>query len=222
MRAVHTFCALALATQSFPRAPSTLAGPPFSPINPHNTPNTGLALHKTPRSTCARTLTFPLLSARGAFTALGIRSTLPCYTEHHPPRKHSTCPAPSTCLLAPPNSATLLSRPLVPFSSGKLPRPPPTRLTYRLCRDGNQPEINLTPRPSFIPTLDTTRTRDLTPTCAGTNAQTPPRSTPANSPRDNCSQLTSLPARTARTLGPRPNGTARVPHGTVEHRVREV
>ena len=115
MRAVHTFCALALTTQSFPRAPFTLAGPPLGPINHHNTPDTGIALHNAPRPTCVRTLTFPHLSARGAFTALEARATLPCNTDHHSPRKHITCPALSACLPAPPNTAKLLSRPLVPF-----------------------------------------------------------------------------------------------------------
>ena len=199
MRAVHTFCALALTTQSFPRAPFTLGGPPFGPINHHNTPDTGLALHTTPRPTCVRTLTFPYLSARGAFTALEARATLPCNTDHHSHRKHSTCLALSACLPAPPNTAKLLSRPLVPFINGRLPRPPPTPLTYRLCREGNQPEINPTLRPSFIPTLDASRTRNLTPTCAGTHAQTPTRSTPANSPPTSELQPTHLPPRTNST-----------------------
>ena len=199
MRAVHTFCALALTTQSFPRAPFTLAGPPFGPINHHNTPDTGLALHTTPRPTCARTLTFPHLSARGPSTALGARTTPLCCAKLHLPRTHRTHPTCSTRLPALPNIAKLLPRPLVPFFSGRLSGPPPTRLTYRLCRDGNQPEINPTLRPSSIPILDASRTRNLTPTCAGTHAQTPTRSTPANSPHTSELQPTHLPPRTNST-----------------------
>ena len=45
MRPAHIFCALALATQFFPRPPHTLSGPSFGPINHHNSPSTGLALH---------------------------------------------------------------------------------------------------------------------------------------------------------------------------------
>ena len=190
MRPVHIFLALALTTHPFPRAPTTPAGPPFDLINPHNTPNTSLALHKVPRPTCARTLTFLHLSARGPSTALGARTTPLCCAKLHLPRTHRTHPTCSTRLPALPNIAKLLPRPLVPFFSGRLSGPPPTRLTYRLCREGNQPEIIPTLRPSFIPTLDASHTRDLTPTSAGIHAQTPARSTTAN-PRANRSRLTS-------------------------------
>ena len=189
MRAVDTFCALALTTQSLPRAPFTLGGPPFGPINHHNTPDTGLALHTTPRPTCARTLTFLHLSARGPSTALGARTTPLCCAKLHLPRTHRTHPTCSTRLPALPNIAKLLPRPLVPFFSGRLSGPPPTRFTYRPCRDGNQPEIDPTLLPSFIPTIDTNRTRDLAPPSTVINAQTPERATPPN-PRANHSRLT--------------------------------
>ena len=196
MRPVHIFLALALTTQPFPRAPTqaptTLAGPPFDLINPHNTPNTSLAPHKVPRPTCARTLTFLHLSARGPSTALGARTTPLCCAKLHLPRTHRTHPTCSTRLPALPNIAKLLPRPLVPFFSGRLSGPPPTRLTFRLCRDGYQPEINPTLRPLLTPIINTSYTSDLTPTSTGMNILTPTRATPAN-PRTNHNRLTTPP-----------------------------
>ena len=66
---------------------------------------------------------------------------------------------------------------------------PDTGLTYRLSRGGNHPEIIPILHPSFIPTVDMNRTRDLAPPSTVINAQTPERATPPN-PRANHSLLT--------------------------------
>ena len=92
-----------------------------------------------------------------------------------------------------PGACPSIARPRAPatFFSGRLSGPPPPRLTFRLCRDGYQPEINPTLHPLLTPTINTSYTPDLTPTSTGIDAQTPERATPANSPGFHTSESSS-------------------------------
>ena len=198
MRPAHIFCALALATKFFPRPPPTLSGPSFGPINHHNSPSTGLALHTVLRTTCVLFSGSSLSSGRGAPRALVAHFFSLRPVTRHTSRMRDTRPAHSTrpsAFLTPPTTTKSLHRPLSASSPNghTCTGSAEVEIRNRLCRDGNQPEITPTLRPSSIPTPDASRTRDLTPTHARINAQTPKRATPAN-PKANCSRVTTLPS----------------------------
>ena len=101
----------------------------------------------------------------------------PSASETHAP--HSP-PAPMPFPLHQPSQKPCIGLPRPPLIGHTCTGFAEVEIRNRLCRDGNQPEINPTPHPSFTPSLDASRTRDLTPTSTGTNAQTPTRATPTN------------------------------------------
>ena len=207
MRPVHILSVLALATRTFPGALPAFPGPLSSPIDCPEKPSVSHAMHKVPWTTCDLFSGSCLFSGRGAPSALGAHSLSLRPVTRHTLRKRDTRPALSTrpyAFPAPPTITKTMHRPLSASLFGHTCACTPFHdSAHRLCRGGNQPEIIPILHPSFIPTVDMNRTRDLAPPSTVINAQTPARATPAN-PRANHSRLTT------------PFPSVRFPHSDVD------
>ena len=159
MRPAHIFCALALATKFFPRPPPTLSGPSFGPINHHNSPSTGLALHTVLRTTCVLFSGSSLSSGRGTPRALGAHFFSLRPVTRHTSRMRDTRPAHTTrpsAFLTPPTTTKSLHRPL--SASFLMDIPVPALPRWKSETGSAEMEINpkstrLSARPPFRPPM---------------------------------------------------------------------
>ena len=190
MHRAHIFALLALATRTLPQPPPAFSDLLPTPLEGHEAPGARRAVHSVPRTPLEPRPCPQLFFARGAPDAKSVLSFSSNPTPHYPPRPHDARRALSPLRPLPRHSQNCFLSTPASFSLARLQFPTQARFKNRLSRGGNHPEIISILHPSFIPTVDMNRTRDLAPPSTVINAQTPARATPAN-PRANRSRLTT-------------------------------
>ena len=212
MHRAHIFALLALATRTLPQPPPAFSDLLPTPLEGHEAPGARRAVHSVPRTPLEPRPCPQLVFARGAPDAESVLSFSSNPTPHCPPRPHDARRALSPLRPLPRHSQNCFLSTPASFSLARLQFPTQARFKNRLSRGGNHPEIISILHPSFIPTVDMNRTRDLAPPSTVINAQTPARAHQRIRERIAADPPPSLPSLQMST--PRPSfSAARGSHG---------